>query len=174
MKYLMFVYGEIETISSEELTNRIGKEIQPIVISDQVKFVYGDGNAIFHFDSALKHDEMSIYIGLVFEEFEDLMFTLIPFDGEMSTNMGKDREKHLLSINNEDKVDNNFIFESQKPNPYLDMLIDMVKLNNPLITDKQKEDVCNMSLDELLDKINDEGMDSLTSVEKLKLEEYSK
>jgi hypothetical protein len=102
------------------------------------------------------------------------MFTLIPFDGEMSTNMGKDREKHLLSINNEDKVDNNFIFESQKPNPYLDMLIDMVKLNNPLITDKQKEDVCNMSLDELLDKINDEGMDSLTSVEKLKLEEYSK
>lgn len=174
MRYLMFVYGEIETISSEELTNRIGKEIQPIVISDQVKFVYGDGNAIFHFDSALKHDEMSIYIGLVFEEFEDLMFTLIPFDGEMSTNMGKDREKHLLSINNEDKVDNNFIFESQKPNPYLDMLIDMVKLNNPLITDKQKEDVCNMSLDELLDKINDEGMDSLTSVEKLKLEEYSK
>ncbi len=174
MKYLMFVYGEIETISSEELTNRIGKEIQPIVISDQVKFVYGDGNAIFHFESDLMHDEMSIYVGMVFEEFEDIMFTLIPFGGIMTTNMGKDREKHLLSINNEDKVDNNFIFESQKPNPYLDMLIDMVKLNNPSITDKQKEDVCNMSLDELLDKINDEGMDSLTSVEKLKLEEYSK
>jgi hypothetical protein len=171
----MCVYGESETMSSEELTTKIAKEIQPIVISDQVKFVYGDGNAIFHFDSALKHDEMSIYVGLVFEEFEDLMFTLIPFDGEMSTNMGKDRHNHLLSINNEDKVDNkNTTFESQKPNPYLDMLIDMVKLNNPLITDKQKEDVCNMSLDELLDKINDEGMDSLTSVEKLKLEEYSK
>jgi len=171
----MFVYGEIETISSEELTNRIGKEIQPIVISDQVKFVYGDGNAIFHFDSALKHDEMSIYIGLLFNQFEDLMFTLIPFNGEMSTNMGKDRHNHLLSINKEDKVDNkNTTFESQKPNPYFDMLLDMVKLNNPLVVDKQKEDVCNMSLDELLDKINDGGMDSLTSVEKLKLEEYSK
>lgn len=180
MRYLMCVYGESETMSSEELTTKIAKEIQPIVISDHIKYVYGDGNAIFHFDSALNHDEMSIYVGMVFEEFVDIMFTLIPFEGGiMTTNMGKDRENHLLSVNNGDKIDiENITFEPKDLNhndgAIFDMLLDMVKLNNPLVVDKQKEDVCNMSLDELLDKINDEGMDSLTSVEKLKLEEYSK
>jgi hypothetical protein len=47
----MCVYGESETMGSEELTTKIAKEIQPIVISDNIKYVYGDGNAIFHFES---------------------------------------------------------------------------------------------------------------------------
>jgi hypothetical protein len=38
---------------------------------------------------------------------------------------------------------------------------------------RQKE-VCNLTLDQLLDKIVDQGADSLTEVEKQKLEEYSK
>jgi hypothetical protein len=42
-----------------------------------------------------------------------------------------------------------------------------------LINLKRKE-VCNLSLDELLDKISDKGMESLSEIEKQKLEEYSK
>jgi hypothetical protein len=38
----------------------------------------------------------------------------------------------------------------------------------------KKNEVCNMTLDELLDKIGSEGMDSLSELEKQKLEEYSK
>jgi hypothetical protein len=179
MKYLMFVYGESESMNSETLTTKIGKEIQPIVISDQIKFIYGDGNAIFHFDSELKYEEMSIYIGMVFEEFEDIMFTLIPFNGKMATNMGKERENHLLSINEEEKFDfRSFNVNSEdvthNDGAIFDIFIDMIKQSNPFIMNKQNEDICNMSLDELLDKINEKGMDSLTKAEKLKLEEYSK
>jgi hypothetical protein len=35
-------------------------------------------------------------------------------------------------------------------------------------------EVCNLTLDDLLDKICNEGMESLSELERLKLEEYSK
>ena len=38
----------------------------------------------------------------------------------------------------------------------------------------KRAEVCNMSLDELLDKIGKEGMSSLSELEKQKLDEYSK
>ena len=37
-----------------------------------------------------------------------------------------------------------------------------------------RKQVCNLTLDELLDKIGNEGIDSLSEVEKQKLDEYSK
>jgi hypothetical protein len=39
---------------------------------------------------------------------------------------------------------------------------------------KKKNDICEMTLDELLDKILDKGINSLTDIERKKLEEYSK
>jgi hypothetical protein len=38
----------------------------------------------------------------------------------------------------------------------------------------KRPEVCNLTLDELLDKMVDQGIDSLSDIEKKKLEEYSK
>jgi hypothetical protein len=38
----------------------------------------------------------------------------------------------------------------------------------------KRPEVCNLTLDELLDKIGTEGMESLSEIEKQKLDEYSK
>ena len=73
MKYLMLVYGESETMDSETVTTKIGKELQPVVISEQIKYIYGDSNAIFHFESELKFEEMSIYCEILIEDFPDFM-----------------------------------------------------------------------------------------------------
>jgi hypothetical protein len=131
-------------MDSESLTTKIGKEIQPIVISEQIKYIYGDGNAIFHFDSELKYEEMSIYVEMVFEELEDIMFTLIPFNGKMATNMGKDRKNHLLSIDEEDKIEiNTFTVSSEDisdDGAIFDMFIDMMKQGTPFIINKKNED----------------------------------
>ncbi len=43
-----------------------------------------------------------------------------------------------------------------------------------IIMNLKRPKVCNMTLDELLDKISQQGMESLSDVEKQKLEEYSK
>jgi hypothetical protein len=43
-----------------------------------------------------------------------------------------------------------------------------------IILNFKRKDVCNLTLDELLDKINEQGINSLSEIEKQKLEEYSK
>lgn len=178
MKYLMLVYGESDAMDSETVTTKIAKELQPIAMSDQIKYIYGDGNAIFHFESELKFSEMTIYCDILIEEFQDFMYVLIPFNGMMSSNTGEDRIKHLLDVNVGTKPINKNIIEVDNilmdETKIFDMFISIVNADNSIIETTQKEEMCNMSLDDILDKMIDQGSDSLTKLERKKLEEYSK
>lgn len=178
MKYLMLVYGESDDMDSETVTTKIAKELQPIAMSDQIKYIYGDGNAIFHFESELKFSEMSIYCDILIEEFQDFMYVLVPFNDMMSSNTGEDRIKHLLDVNVGTKPINKNIIEVDNilmdETKIFDMFISIVNADNSIIETTQKEEMCNMSLDDILDKMIDQGSDSLTKLERKKLEEYSK
>ena len=178
MKYLMLVYGESDAMDSETVTTKIAKELQPIAMSDQIKYLYGDGNAIFHFESELKFSEMTIYCDILIEEFQDFMYVLIPFNGMMSSNTGEDRIKHLLDVNVGTKPINKNIIEVDNvlmdETKIFDMFISIVNADNLINETIQKEEMCNMSLDDILDKMIDQGSDSLTKLERKKLEEYSK
>jgi hypothetical protein len=174
----MLVYGESDDMDSETVTTKIAKELQPIAMSDQIKYIYGDGNAIFHFESELKFSEMSIYCDILIEEFQDFMYVLVPFNGMMSSNTGEDRIKHLLDVNVGTKPINKNIIEVDNilmdETKIFDMFISIVNADNSIIETTQKEEMCNMSLDDILDKMIDQGSDSLTKLERKKLEEYSK
>ncbi len=178
MKYLMLVYGESDAMDSETATTKIAKELQPIAMSDQIKYIYGDGNAIFHFESELKFSEMSIYCDILIEEFQDFMYVLVPFNGMMSSNTGEDRIKHLLDVNVGTKPINKNIIEVDNvlmdETKIFDMFISIVNADNLINETIQKEEMCSMSLDDILDKMIDQGSDSLTKLERKKLEEYSK
>jgi hypothetical protein len=50
--------------------------------------------------------------------------------------------------------------------PFLDL--------SKLILNLKRKEVCNLTLDELLDKIGNEGIESLSDLERQKLDEYSK
>ena len=54
------------------------------------------------------------------------------------------------------------------------MFINIINDSTPFIKFNKNEDVCNMTLDDLLDKILDKGIESLSEIERKKLEEYSK
>jgi hypothetical protein len=176
MKYLLFVYGENENINNEEVTTNIAKELQPVTFANtQIKYIYGSGNAIYHFSSDMKFPEMSIYIDILIEEFEDFMYVLIPFDGVIGSNAGETRLKHLLDLEEDSenilKSKNEIDFEDfgNHDDFVFDFFINII--NNKSVPNTQ---ICNMTLDELLDKILESGMESLSEVEKKKLEEYSK
>lgn len=175
----MFVYGSDEKSTSEEITTKIGKELQPITVDgSKIKFIYGDENSIFHFDSELKFEEMSIYAEIVINDFKDYMYVLIPFDGLISSNAGENRIKHLLDIEqtNDVKNKNKIDFDKVLNDDGLiyDVFIKLINETTPLCKLQDKEDDCNMSLDDLLDKINEQGMSSLSEIEMKKLESYSK
>lgn len=177
MKYLMFIYGENNLFSAEQITNKIGEEIQPVVNSDQIKFIYGDGSAVFHFSTNLSFDEMSIYCDILFEELEGVMYMLIPFNGKIGSNAGKEKIQHLLEINSDLTIKNDEKENVDKSQvDMFDLFLELLKEPNPteMYMKYKVEDICEMTLDELLDKINDTGLESLTDIEMKKLEDYSK
>ncbi len=187
MKYLMFVYGKSETQSSEDITYQIAKELQPIVISDQIKYIFGDNDSIFHFESELKFEEMSLYCDLLIQDLEvlqDFIYILIPFKGDISSNIDeekflylmdvyvpKKRKKNKNIINFDDEISRKFKVNEDK---MFDMFVNMMNHNNQnLNVDLEIEEICNMTLDDLLDKISEKGINSLTNAERNKLDEYS-
>ena len=65
------------------------------------------------------------------------------------------------------------VIDYAKSANWLEENISIKSFKSKKLNFKRKE-VCNMTLDELLDKISQEGMESLSDLEKQKLEEYSK
>lgn len=172
MNYLLFVYFNDTVEDSEQMTNEIGGSIADQMTSKEVKFMFGDRHAIFHFASVLPIDEMAGWIDIIVDDLNCFEYFLLPKPRNSVSNLDKDNLDHLLSLKKTSK-------KKLTPSP------PKLRTNNlkgdesfmdiaDLILNFKKKEVCNMTLDELLDKIGKEGMNALSELEKQKLDEYSK
>lgn len=174
MNYLLFVYYDDTVENSELTTNEIAKEIANQMTSREAKFMFGDKHAIFHFGSDLPIDEMSGWVDIIHDDLNCFQYFLIPKPRSSASNMPKDNLDHLLSLKKTKPKKHkptppkiNYEFKASKDGEsFMDIADIIMNLKRPK--------VCNMTLDELLDKISQQGMESLSDVEKQKLEEYSK
>jgi hypothetical protein len=172
MNYLLFVYYDNTVENSEEKTNEIGVSIADQMTSKEVKFVFGDRHAIFHFTSGLPIDEMAGWIDIIVDDLNCFEYFLIPKPRNSASNLDKDNLDYLLSLKKTIK-------KKQTPTP---PKLKTKNLDNgeifmdlaDIIFNLKRPDVCNLTIDELLDKIGNQGMGSLTELEKQKLDEYSK
>lgn len=174
MNYLLFVYYDNTVEDSELLTNQIALEIAGQMTSKEAKFMFGDKHAILHFGSDLPIEDMGSFIDIINDSFNCFQYFLVPKPRNSSSNMPKDNLDHLLSLKKTKNTKNkptppkiNYEFKSSKGDETFMDIAD-------LILNFKRKEVCNMTLDELLDKISQEGMGSLSEIEKQKLEEYSK
>lgn len=166
MKYLLFVYKCEDTeMEGQSLNNLIAEEISKITTSDQVKYVYGENHGIFHFETSLSFDELDIYLRLVVEDSDQFMYVITPSIGSIMSNM---IEGHLEYLKNVEKTKNekNLFYEE------LDDEIFDEEIN--FVVNFKEDNQCDLTIDEILDKINDCGIESLSKSEKTKLEIYSK
>lgn len=172
MNYLLFVYFNNTVEDSGQMTNEIGSSIADKMTSKEVKFMFGDKHAIFHFASGLSISEMAGWIDIIVDDLNCFEYILMPKPRNSESNFDKDNLDHLLSLKKTSK-------KKLTPSP------PKLRTNNlkggeafmdiaDLILNFKRKEVCTMTLDELLDKILNEGMDSLTEIEKQKLDEYSK
>lgn len=171
--YLLTVIGVFE---SEEDCKDIALAISPIVDSPNLNFQYSKGVMLYHFASEAGNFELFDYItGILFGVTDTFILT------EMS-------DKVLVSF--PEKIRNTlFNLNSQVEN--LDMRLDMsrVKKNLDFLENSDeeiddsfiaqfweniKEKIKTPSLDQILDKICCDGVNSLTPLEKETLETYSK
>lgn len=161
MNYLLFVYYDNTVENSEEKTNQIAAQISDVMTSKEIKFMFGDKHAIFHFATDLSLTEMGELLNIISFEIEGFEFFLTHKTKNNFSNFPQDNLDHLLSLKKTIKKSNVGMRNH---------LIDFTDL----IMNLKKVEVCNLTLDELLDKMVDKGIDSLSEIERNKLEEYSK
>jgi len=169
--YLLTVFGEFET---KEMCQNVALSITPIVDSPNLKFQHSKGVLLFHFSSEIPKEEIYEYVkGVLYGLSESFILTTMTDD--VSVFMPKDIYNHL--------------FDLESANGELDMKLDMTRIKNNLDFMEQEEDdlvallleemrennvIKKPSLDQILDKVLTNGMESLSSFEKDTLETYSK
>jgi len=170
-KYLLTVFGEFET---KEMCQNVALSITPIVDSPNLKFQHSKGVLLFHFSSEIPKEEIYEYVkGVLYGLSESFILTTMTDD--VSVFMPKDIYNHL--------------FDLDSANGEIDMKLDMTRIKNNLDFMEQEEDDLvallleemkdkglfkRPSLDQILDKVLSNGIESLSSFEKDTLETYSK
>jgi hypothetical protein len=170
-KYLLTVFGEFGT---KEMCQNVALSITPIVDSPNLKFQHSKGVLLFHFSSEIPKEEIYEYVkGVLYGLSESFILTTITDD--VSVSMPEDIYNHL--------------FDLESANGEIDMKLDMTRIKNNLDFMEQEEDdlvallleemrennvIKKPSLDQILDKVLTNGMESLSSFEKDTLETYSK
>lgn len=169
--YLLTIIGEFQT---KEMCKSIALSITPIVDSPSLKFHYGKNVLVFHFSSQIPQEEITEYTRGILFGISDY-FILNKMTDNVSVSMPQDVYTHLfdLETNGED----------------VDMILDMNRIKNNLdFMEEDEDDIVALlleemkdkglfkrpSLDQILDKVLSNGIESLSSFEKDTLETYSK
>ena len=172
MNYLLFSYYDDTVVDTELKTQQIGTMISENLASGNVKFLYGPKHAIFHFDAKGPIEDIQDVLFFINEELGGFEYFLTKKPTTTVSNLDEDNLNDLLSLKNTTPKPKQKKLRIPKINPNRndDGFFDI----SNFIMNFKKTEVCSMTLDELLDKIGQEGMDSLSELEKQKLEEYSK
>ena len=172
MNYLLFSYYDETIEDSENKTQQIATMISENLASGTVKFLYGPKHAIFHFDAKGPIEDIQDVLFFINEELGGFEYFLTKKPTTTVSNLDEDNLNDLLSLKNTTPKPKQKKLRIPKINPNRndDGFFDI----SNFIMNFKKTEVCSMTLDELLDKISQEGMGSLSEIEKQKLEEYSK
>ena len=173
MNYLLFVYYDDTVENSEEKTNQIAGQISDSMTSKEIKFMFGDKHAIYHFASDLSVTEMGELMNIILFEVMGFDFLLTQKTKNNFSSFPDENVEHLLTLRKTSPKKKTNPLKSRISNNDIRGVESIFGLED-FIAKLKKIEVCNLTLDELLDKILDQGVESLTEVEKKKLDEYSK
>lgn len=176
--YILFVFAKHN--EQEEFITSLAEELSVISDSLNIKFYYGPESGIFTFDTMDEFQIVKEYMEIMFCESK-IVYMLLPYEHDkMSVGLTDDIYKHLFTQNISENMSG---FEPEAQKMLSKELKERVDLFFDKITDDEDEDdeikkikskLPIPSLDNLLDKIKDNGMASLTKKELSLLEQYSK
>jgi hypothetical protein len=168
-KYLLTIFGSFE----EKDCITIASNLQPIVDSQNLKFQYRDNVIILHFGSEFLLDDIHEFIKMtddVEETFD--MFILSEFNDTVSVHMTDGTDEQLFNLDEEDE---NIDMVKVTPKGKFENYYDEDNENDIalMLLNEIKKNLNTPSLDQLLDKMVEHGVDSLTPYEKAILDNYS-
>jgi len=173
MEYVLFAFGDYT--KDDPLINLIIDFVSQISDKD-VKYQYGDSGIIVSFGTKQSSTDI---VSFFEENLTKLtaMFFVFPVNDESIMSMDQEIYNHLFenvdfnSPETEKKIQIDFtesqLLDDNEMTESLNRVFD-------LLFKKPKKVERALSLDNILDKINEKGINSLTETEKQKLDEYSK
>ena len=168
-RYLLTVFGDFK---NEKTCQEMAISVTPIVDSPQLKFQYSNGTVLFHFASRLEQTEIYEFLEFALETFSNA-YILAEFNDKVSVKLPDSVLEHFYNL--EDPTEGIDTLELD-----LNEIMDELTTSDDdeefvaLLLEEVKKRVKKPSLDQLLDKIKEVGVESLTPFEKGVLENYSK
>jgi hypothetical protein len=175
--YMLFIFGDFD--EQENLATNLSSQLLTVVSSPFLKFTYGEYGVVFHFRSKELFSDLKEYIDMAMSEITEQYF-LMEVTKNVDIKMPRKLKKDFLNIDGEKKKENktgeinvesklkerreelkNFTFEFLLPADFNQMVI------------KTEPDYL-PTVDEILDKISEKGINSLTEKEKEILDNYGK
>ena len=176
--YMLFIFGDFD--EQETLATDLSSQLLTVVSSPFLKFTYGEYGVVFHFRSKEVFSDLKEYIDMGMSDITEQYF-LMEVTKNMDIKMPRKLKKDFLNIDGEEKKKEtrtgeinvesklrerkeelrNFTFEFLMPTDFNQM----VQKNEPDYLP---------TVDEILDKISENGIESLTEKEKEILDNYGK
>ena len=153
--YCLIGLGDIEGI----------KEDLQFISETEANFVCGEGLVIATYMSSLRINEMEEFFKMNERSF--IVFEMTP--GFFSANITNSKFQNALFGG---MIDTNKLFSGEMENNLVKFM-DSIKEDLEDIQDIGKEKLSPPTIDDLLDKIGQVGMENLTPIEKQYLEDYS-
>jgi hypothetical protein len=166
-KYLLSLHGDFV---SKQMCKDIAAALTPIVDSPHLKFSHRQNNLLFCFESEVDQIELHDYIqGSLFGLFDYFILSVV--GDNMSVCMDDSTSGHLFDVQN-DSEDVDLRIDMTKEIYQDQEEVDSEFLNDLLNDIKSK--IRKPSLDEILDKIREKGLKSITPYEKDILDNFGK
>ncbi len=186
-QYMIFIYGDYK--DKDKIVELIAIQLSAFSNPETyLKYNYGDFGIVVNFNSDFSFYELRDHIHIVLEKVVDQYF-LIETPNAMYAHMPPEMKLNLFDLNeenqkfeettktkkNESNIMDNFIFNIAStllPNDILSEE-DMDKMFENIMTQVNNKEP-KPTIDEILEKIQEMGIDSLTNFEKQILDEYAK
>lgn len=170
--YLLFILGDFKDINTS--LNQIISILGFVIGGPSLKYIHHDNLILAHFESYDTLEDIHFYLNTTFDE-DIISYFLVPKPRKLGMRLDEELEKHLINLHsNTLKLDEDTIKEKLGENLY-HVNETLQEYSNRFINktiDKSKKKT--YTLDEVLEKIYDEGVDSLTEDEKNFLDSVSK
>ncbi len=169
-KYLLTVFGNF----TSEKCNEIAQLMEPLIDSENLKFYFRSGSIIFYFGSNFQLIDVHDFLDMISDELFDT-FILTEHNETVTVFMTDEMKEHLFNLEEEsgemviDLIPNNkaqsIYDEDEDEDDISTILMNQIK--------KNLQNIQSPSLDELLDKVSEQGIESLTEFELKTLNNYS-
>lgn len=175
---MLFIYGDF--IESEILIQELSGQMLPLISSPYLKYTYGEFGVVFHFRSDEIFSELKEYFDMVLNEITEQYFLIETTSSNIDIKIPKKLKKDFLSIDGEVKKEENKTGEinveaklkerrEELKNFTFEFLLpaDFPSMGNRI-------EILDPTVDEILDKILEKGIESITEREKQILDNYGK